>query len=435
MKMLYKKLQKKVEEGTYYTLPAVPSRSGYVNLGWTTAKGKTTPVNAAGSQVKITKATKFYAVRRKSKYYTINYYLGDGSTNSAYKKLTQTVEEGTTVTFAKVPARTGYVNLGWSSKKNSTQATAKATYTVNKNITLYAVQKKAVKLTLRKADGTIWQTTTLAQGGSYTLPGVKNASGYTFMGWSSAAHLRKKTSNKSVNPEYEAEQVITVSANMDLYAVVYNCSTEKNISKDELPQVNIYKYKQVIFVGDSRTEFMENVLESLGNDTTNHVKFVCEAGKGLSWFQSTGYTQLYNLVKNNTNSILQKKTAVIFNFGVNDLKKYKEYVAYYKMIEPILTNKGCELYFMSVNPINRKMLPNAGRADRSEAVVRTFNAYMKANLPSAYTYIDMYSYLKSTGYSFASDHYGAGSVDDGLHYTARTYKRIFAKCLDSLKLS
>lgn len=417
------------------TLPAVPKAQGYVNLGWTTAKRKTTPVYAAGSQVKITKATKFYAVRRKSKYYTINYYLGDGSTNSAYKKLTQTVEEGTTVTFAKVPARTGYVNLGWSSKKNSTQATAKATYTVNKNITLYAVQKKAVKLTLRKADGTIWQTTTLAQGGSYTLPGVKNASGYTFMGWSSAAHLRKKTSNKSVNPEYEAEQVITVSANMDLYAVVYNCSTEKNISKDELPQVNIYKYKQVIFVGDSRTEFMENVLESLGNDTTNHVEFVCEAGKGLSWFQSTGYTQLYNLVKNNTNSILQKKTAVIFNFGVNDLKKYKEYVAYYKMIEPILTNKGCELYFMSVNPINRKMLPNAGRADRSEAVVRTFNAYMKANLPSAYTYIDMYSYLKSTGYSFASDHYGAGSVDDGLHYTARTYKRIFAKCLDSLKLS
>ena len=416
-------------------MPAVPKAQGYVNLGWTTAKGKTTPVYAAGSQVKITKATKFYAVRRKSKYYTINYYLGDGSTNSAYKKLTRTVEEGTTVTFAKVPARTGYVNLGWSSKKNSTQATAKATYTVNKNITLYAVQKKAVKLTLRKADGTIWQTTTLAQGGSYTLPGVKNASGYTFMGWSSAAHLRKKTSNKSVNPEYEAEQVITVSANMDLYAVVYNCSTEKNISKDELPQVNIYKYKQVIFVGDSRTEFMENVLESLGNDTTNHVEFVCEAGKGLSWFQSTGYTQLYNLVKNNTNSILQKKTAVIFNFGVNDLKKYKEYVAYYKMIEPILTNKGCELYFMSVNPINRKMLPNAGRADRSEAVARTFNAYMKANLPSAYTYIDMYSYLKSTGYSFASDHYGAGSVDDGLHYTARTYKRIFAKCLDSLKLS
>ena len=48
---------------------------------------------------------------------------------------------------------------------------------------------------------------------------------------------------------------------------------------------------------------------------------------------------------------------------------------------------------MSVNPVNRLMLPNAGRADRSEAAVRSFNQYMKANLSSAYTYIDMYSYL------------------------------------------
>ena len=87
-----------------------------------------------------------------------------------------------------------------------------------------------------------------------------------------------------------------------------------------------------------------------------------------------------------------------------------------------------------VNPVNRLMLSNAGRADRSEAAVRSFNQYMKANLSSAYTYIDMYSYLKSTGYSFASDHYGTGTVDDGLHYTTRTYKRIFAKCMDSLRV-
>ena len=89
---------------------------------------------------------------------------------------------------------------------------------------------------------------------------------------------------------------------------------------------------------------------------------------------------------------------------------------------------------MSVNPVNRLMLSNAGRADRSEAAVRSFNEYMKSNLSSDYTYIDMYSYLKSTGYSFASDHYGTGTVDDGLHYTTRTYKRIFAKCMDSLRV-
>lgn len=415
------------------TLPQVPKASGYVNLGWTTAKGKTTPLYKEGSQVKVTKNIKFYAVRRKSKIYTINYYLGNGSTSTTYKNLVQKVQEGTTVTLKGVPARTGYVNLGWSTQKNAAKANVGITCTVNKNINLYAVQKKAVTLTLRKANGVIWKTISIAQGGTYTLPCVGNAAGYTFMGWSSGTYLKTSSNYKAVNPEYEAEQVITVKTNMDLYAVVFNREQEKNLPEEELPQVDIYKYKQVIFVGDSRTEYMENVLKGMGKEITNHVEFVCEAGKGLSWFQSTGWNELYNLVKNGTNSILQKKTAVIFNFGVNDLQNYQKYAAYYKLIEPTLTNKGCELYFMSVNPVNRVMLAKANKTDRSEAKVRSFNDYMKANLPSAYTYIDMYGYLKDTGYSFSSDHYGAESTDDGLHYTAKTYKRIFAKCLDSLK--
>lgn len=415
------------------TLPEVPKASGYVNLGWTTAKGKSTPLYEAGSQVKITKSTKFYAVRRKAKYYTINYYLGNGKTNSTYKKLSQTVEEGTVVTFASVPVRLGYVNLGWSSKKNSTKATAKASCTINKNINLYAVQKKAVTVKLYKANGTLWRTETLAQGTSYELPSVGNASGYTFMGWSSKEYLEQNVNYRSTNPEYESEDSITVDADLELYAVVFNHATEMDIPEVELPQVDFYKYKQVIFVGDSRTEYMQNALEKLGGSATTNVKFVCEAGKGLSWLQSTGFSELYSLVQNDTNSLLSRKTAVIFNFGVNDLKKYKEYVAYYNFIEPSLTNKGCELYFMSVNPVNRKMLANAGKSDRSEAAVRSFNTYMKENLSSSYTYIDMYSYLKATGYSFNSDHSGVGGIDDGLHYTAKTYKRIFAKCLTSLK--
>ena len=216
--------------------------------------------------------------------------------------------------------------------RNSEKATAKAKCTVNKNITLYAVQKKAVQLTFHRCDGSTWQKTTLAKGSSYSLPGVR------------------------------------------------------------------------------------------------------DAGKGLDWFTTTGWAQLYSIVQHDSNSILSKKTAVIFNFGVNDLSKSADYAEYYNWIAPQLKSKGCELYFMSVNPVNRLMLPNAGRADRSEAAVRSFNQYMKANLSSAYTYIDMYSYLKSTGYSFASDHYGTGTVDDGLHYTTRTYKRIFAKCMDSLRV-
>ncbi len=430
---VYKTLKTYAAKNQKITLPEVPKASGYVNLGWTTEKGKSTPLYEAGSQVKITKSTKFYAVRRKSKYYTINYYLGNGKTNSTYKKLSQTVEEGTQVTFASVPVRIGYVNLGWSSKKNSTKATAKPTCTINKNINLYAVQKEAVILRLYKANGTLWRSVTLAKGTSYELPNVSNATGYTFMGWSSQEYLQQNVNYRSSNPEYEAEDSIVVNEDMELYAVVFNHALEMDIPEVELPQVDFYKYKQVIFVGDSRTEYMQNALKNLGGNSTPNVEFVCEAGRGLSWLQSTGFNQLYSMVRNDTNSLLSRKTAVIFNFGVNDLKKYKEYVTYYNFIEPSLTNKGCELYFMSVNPVNRKMLASAGKSDRSEAAVRSFNAYLKENLSSSYSYIDMYSYLKMTGYSFNSDHAGIGGIDDGLHYTAKTYKRIFTKCLTSLK--
>ena len=129
---IYTSLTMYASKNQKVTLPDVPKVKGYTNLGWTTEKGETEPEYSAGDTVKITKATRFYAVRRKSNYYTVSYYLGNGSTNAAYQKLTQTVEEGTVVTFAKVPARTGYVNQGWSSKKNSEKATAKAKCTVNK---------------------------------------------------------------------------------------------------------------------------------------------------------------------------------------------------------------------------------------------------------------------------------------------------------------
>ena len=423
----YTSLTVYADQNQKITLPAVPKAKGYTNLGWTTAKGKKKPLYKAGSQVKITKTTRFYAVRRKSKYYTVTYYMGDGKTNSTYKKLTTKVEEGTKVTFAKVPARSGYINLGWSSKKNSTKATAKASYTVTRNITLYAVQKKAVTLTLCKNNGAVYSTTRMVQGSTYKLSGVKDANGYTFMGWSEQA-------GQKVNPDYEAEETITVKKNTILYAVVFNRSSEDNLSADVLPQVNSYKYKNVVFIGDSRTEYMKNAL-ARADANTNYVKFICKAGEGYSWLTGTAVPQLQELVKNDTNSILSKKTAVIFNFGVNDYNEYAKYAAYYKLIASSLEKKGCELYFMSVNPINRLMLSNTGRADRSEAKIRSFNTYMQKNLPSSYTYIDMYSYLKATGYSFASDKYGAGSIDDGLHYTARTYKRIFTQCLRSLKNS
>lgn len=60
---------------------------GLYKSGLDNWKGETEPEYSAGDTVKITKATRFYAVRRKSNYYTVSYYLGNGSTNAAYQNL------------------------------------------------------------------------------------------------------------------------------------------------------------------------------------------------------------------------------------------------------------------------------------------------------------------------------------------------------------
>ena len=121
----YTALTRNVTLNTTIRLPAVPKAVGYQNLGWTTRKGSSKVVYKAGARVKVRKDMTLYAVRRKSRYYTVNFYLGNGSTNSAYKKLQKKVEEGTYYTLPAVPSRSGYVNLGWSTAKNGKASTAK----------------------------------------------------------------------------------------------------------------------------------------------------------------------------------------------------------------------------------------------------------------------------------------------------------------------
>lgn len=406
------------------TLPELPNAKGYQNVGWTTAKGKTTPVYKAGSKVKVTKNMKFYTVRRKSNYYNVEFFYGNGKSNSAYKKLKMRVEEGTEIKLPLVPARNGYINKGWSTRKNPVVATSRKTYTVRRNVKFYSVQVKAVKVTLYKESGDFYRSTTMAKGSVYTLPCVRNAAGYTFMGWSDKP-------KQSVNPQYEPEMGITVEEDMDLYAVVFRKSDEPDLPADKLPQWNNYKYKRVVFVGDSRTAYMENALKNAGARTEG-IEFISKVGGGLDWFKTVAYPKLYSIVKNETASILAKPTAVVINLGINDLENQNGYVLYMNSIAKELKKHNCELFFMSLNPVNRSMLKEAGKKDRSEAKVRLFNNALRSALGAQYSYIDTYSKLKKEGYGFDSSSTGTGGNDDGLHYTAKTYKRIFTYCMKTL---
>ena len=121
----YTALTRNVTLNTTIKLPSVPNAVGYQNLGWTTQKGSTKVVYKAGASVKVTRDMNLYAVRRKSRYYTVSFYLGNGSSNSTYRKLQKKVEEGTYYTLPTVPSRSGYVNLGWSTTVNGKTSTAK----------------------------------------------------------------------------------------------------------------------------------------------------------------------------------------------------------------------------------------------------------------------------------------------------------------------
>lgn len=122
--------------------------------------------------------------------------------------------------------------------------------------------------------------------------------------------------------------------------------------------------------------------------------------------------------------------AVVFNLGVNDMANASNYVSYMTNIASTLKSKNCKLFYMSVNPLNSTMITKAGKGSRTEAQVREFNSKIRSGLSANYKYIDTYSVLMKTGYGTNASYNGEDSVsDDGLHYTTKTFKRIYYYCV------
>ena len=444
-KTSYTKLRIKVVSGKKIKLPAVPSVTGYQNLGWSTQKNDTKAVYAAGKTITLKKNISLYAVRKKVGIYKVYFYNSNGSTNTTFKKLKKSVTKNSYLTLPELPEKTGYEAVGWSTSKNA----SKASYTegqkvrIKKALKLYAVYEstESFTVTLCKNDGTVYKTENVVSGTAYTLPSVRNASGYTFMGWDFQM-------GKSTAPRYEAGEKITVNGNIKLYAVVFNRSYEEDLSlSDLLASGSGWKlgngssrgYNHIIFVGDSRTKRMQRTLQNLNSgyydsNLLRDIDFVCEEGMGLDWLKEQGINSILSIAEENY-SVL-KPTAVVFNLGVNDPGNMYNYVAYFQEIAGNLQKKNCKLFFMSVNPVNSRTIEYLGKnAIRKEEVIRKFNTVVSSGLSSTFGYIDTYSYLIENGYGTNIGGDGVDyTIDDGLHYTTKTYKRIFKYCLDYLTI-
>lgn len=333
------------------------------------------------------------------------------------------VKLGKSLKLPDIPAKAGYASSKWFVVKNGKRvyyATGKSVK-IEKNTNIYVQYTKKYTVTLYNMEGKVYKKSSVKEGGSFSLPAIRNSSRFTFMGW-------------SLNPYqtlpckyFEAGEIITVKKNISLYPVMYKRNSEKDLSSKDIPKLT--KYSNLIMVGDSRTARTQEVLvEEKFDLKARGISFVAQSGEGLVWFKKEGEKKLWRML--NTK---KGKTAIVFNLGVNSLSgsSYvaKEYIEYMNELAVKLKKKNVDLYYMSVNPLNSEQFAwykenhETDYRKKYESVIREFNQKIKSGLAKSYTYIDTYSYLMKYGYVTAR-FYGSTRSDDGIHYTAQTYKRI-----------
>ena len=406
----FRKWTRTVTKGSYIQLPTV-NRSGYKCV-WVEKSGTKELKYATGRNVRITKNTKFCL--RYYKLYTVRYYTMNGS--KEYTSLREQGYQGQVLTFPLHPTATGYKFLGWSTSINGKTVKKEGdSLRVTGNMKFYIVGKKITGVNLRKYDGTVWKVVDTSSR-SATFPAVNLNSANMCLGWS-------RTKGKTTNPEYKAgDKIPTRTGNY--YMVVF-------FSKQDRAPASIIKptkHQMVYFVGDSRPVGLQL---ALGNSAPSNVDFVCKGNQGLDWFRQTGYRELLRKLSKQSR---KTKKAVIINLGVNDMSNINTYVVYMRKVsENLKQNYNCDMYYLSVNPVNSAMIRSYGAGTRTEAQVAAFNKTIYQKLCSgsdrAFIYINTCTNLQKYGWS--SNRYDAG-IYDGLHYSVETTLRIYGYCIRKL---
>ena len=221
--------QTKTENVNLTISSAVPVRSGYTFLGWSTSKTATTAQYKPGDIYNTNASATLYAVWKKNpNTYTITYNANGGTGAPS----AQTKTENVNLIISPVePFKNGYTFVGWNTNKSATSAQYHSgdIYIRNASMTLYAVWKKAetpittYTINYDANGGTGAPSKQVSNiGVSVIISNVKpTRNGYIFLGWS--------TNSASTNVQYSSGTVYSLNASMTLYAVW---------EKEELPIKN-----------------------------------------------------------------------------------------------------------------------------------------------------------------------------------------------------
>ena len=180
-----------------------------------------------------------------------------------------------------------------------------------------------------------------------------------------------------------------------------------------LPEMPVLARK-LMMVGDSRFLNMKGALEMLGASVST----------SINWnFSSWGGTlALFKPQVNAFTEQVDDSTDIVFWLGVNDcgyIRKYNEYIEFYKTYVPVWIEKGARVYIMAVGPLggNDPIYPSY-----SNSVIEEFNSKIKEAvdtglIPGA-VFVDAYTYLNTIKATYLTE-------TDVYHYSNDTSIKIF----------
>ena len=191
---------------TVYINDLRPTRTGYNFDGWGTSS---TCSDGYFSELWLSKSTTYYACWSKQTYtVTFNVNGGDGTTMS-----TKSVSYGGTYGELPTAYRTGYDFLGWYTSASGGTKVSSSTSITNSNHTLYAQWKAQIyTATFNTNGGTLTSmssTKSVTYGGTYGELPQAVRTGWTFIGWYTAASGGKKV---------ESTTKVTNTSDHTLYA-------------------------------------------------------------------------------------------------------------------------------------------------------------------------------------------------------------------------
>lgn len=194
--------------------------------------------------------------------------------------------------------------------------------------------------------------------------------------------------------------------------------TEKKLPKNiyEKKAIKEIVYNKVIIIGDSRMEFLKDREDEI--KIPKNFNFIALSGTRIDWFEDVAQKELNKKIKKMDKNY---QYHVVINMGVNDLndnKNPEEHANnYFQIINKLVeNNKNINFYFLSVNPINDKIIGKYFRLQKrttkkieqfNEIIIKSINNKKYENL----TYCDSYNNINF-------------GIPDGLHYDKDTDQKI-----------